>query len=478
METNTGSSIISALGAGSGVDFIQLADDLSDATYAFQRTTLNDRNATLEARISSASLLRNTLTGLASALGDRVRNGDLAPQGSVSDPTVASVSTAVGYTPSGSYSLEVSQLAQSQTLVTQSYASGDDLVGEGSLTIRFGTVSGASFTEDTSQTALDITVEATDTLSSLAGKIASASGGSLEAYVAEGTGGAQLVIKGQEGAVNGFVLEPTSAASSPSAVPGDLSYLAWNPASDAGELRQTSQDALFALDTVPMSSASNVVSGLPQGMTLSLTGTNTGAPTTIAFANDDTAITDVMADFVAALNDVANLLNEEAAAFGGTLGNDPGARELKRDLGELTSIVVMPGAEEGEPSTLADLGLSLNRDGTFRLDTARLNETLATSPEGAAAMFTNGAFGVFATIDSLARDNTLTTDPGSLGGSVERYESQIERNDERLSDIAEQQERLRERLTRDLVAAERNISVSQSSLSFLEQQIEIWNSGN
>ncbi|MEL6529660.1 MAG: flagellar filament capping protein FliD [Pseudomonadota bacterium] len=473
---NDGSNIIAALGAGSGINFTQLARDLSEASFGFQRSTLESRNETLEARISAASLLRNSVNDLASALGDRIRTGDLSPTASIGNSAVASVSTPAGSNPTGSYSLEVAQLAQSQTLVMPSYSSGEDLVGEGSLQIRFGTVAGGSFTEDTAQTALDITVEATDTLQTLASKINSASDGALEAYVANGTGGAQLVIKGQEGAANGFVLEPISNSGSPSAAPGDLSYLGWSPASDTGELRQSSQDALFALDTVQFASASNTVTGLPEGMTLELTGTNSGAPTTISFANDSSAITDVMNDFVAALNDISRLIDENAAAQGGTLGNDPGARELKRDLARLTSEIMMPNADEGEPSTLADLGLSLNRDGSFRLDTARLEQTLADSPEATAAMFTTGVFGVFATIDNLARDNSSISDPGSLGGSVERYQDQIERNDTRLERIADQQENLRLRLTRNLIRAEQNIAASQSTLSFLEQQVEQFNS--
>lgn len=469
---NPGSSIISALGAGSGVNFIQLADDLSEATYSFQRTDLQNRNERLEARITAASVLRNSLTSLASAFGDRVRNGDLSPRASIGNPAVANVSTATGSNPSGTYSLEVTQLAQSQTLVSRNYSSSSDLVGEGSLTIRFGTVSGASFTEDADQAALDIAVDADDTLTSLASKIRSASGGTLDAYVANGTNGAQLVIKGEEGAANGFVLEGQSSALLPTGTPGDLSYLSWSPASDAGELRQTSQDALFSLDTVQLSSASNTVSDLPEGITLELEGTNVGAPTTIQFSNDSSAVTSVMNDFVAALNDIAQQVNE-VASQGAELGNDPGVRELRRDLARLSSEVVMPGAEEGEPRTLADLGLALNRDGTFRLDAARLDETLAASPEATAAMFTNGPFGVFATVDRFARDNTLITNPGSLGGSVQRYEGQIERNDERLESIADQQENLRQRLTRDLIRAEQRIASSQSTLTFLQQQFEL-----
>ena len=467
---NPGSSIISALGAGSGVDFAKLADDLSEASFAFRRDTLETRNSDLEARISAASVLRGALTNLSGALGDRIRTGDLAPQPRIDNAQIADVSSVFGARPSGSYSLEVTQLAQGQTLVSPGYTSGEDLVGEGTLTVRFGTVSGSSFAADGEQDALDIEISAEDTLEDVARKISQGSDGALDSYVAEGADGAQLVIKGRDGAANGFTLETASGGGSGA---GDLSYLAWSPASDNGELRQTSRDAVFMLDTVEMSSPSNQVTDLPEGITLDLKATNQGAPTTLSFTNNPAAITGLMNDFVTTLNDVVGVLNSEGASRGGTLANDPGVRELRRDLGRLTNEIVMPGVEEGEPNRLADLGLSLNRDGTFQLDSDRLARTLADNPEGVAAMFTTGPRGVFATIDKLARDNTRLGDPGSLGGSVTRYEAQMERNDERLERIAEQQDNLRARLVRDLSAAQSSIATSQSTLSFIRQQFEI-----
>lgn len=473
---NQGSSIIQALGAGSGIDFIQLASDLSQATFDPQRANLNSRTEALTARISAASLLRSSLNDLASALGDRVRNGDLSPSPSLTNASIADVSTTSGVAPQGTYSLEISQLAGGQTLALQDYSSGSDLVGEGTLNIRFGTVDGASFTEDMQQTALAIEVTDTDTLSSLAGKISAGSDGKLFAYVAQGSGGAQLVIKGEDGANNGFVLEP--AGGSGAGGPGYLGYLAWSPASDAGELRQSAQDAIFELDTVEMTSSSNTVTGLPEGISLELRETNVGAPATLSFSNNTGAIGAVMGDLVAALNDIVGLLSEASSGLGGALTNDQGARELRRDLSALTTQTVIPGAAEGEPSTLADLGLQITREGTFAFDSGRLNDTLTAAPDAAAAMFTAGPFGVFATIDNLARDNTLSSDSSSLGGSVARYQAQIERNDERLADIAEDQEQLRNRLTRSFVSAQSVVASSQSTLSFLQQQIDAFSQSN
>ncbi len=474
----TTSSIVNSLGAGSGIDMVQLASNLAEAQFATRRNVLEARNETLEAKISAASLLRSQLTELSSALGDRLRSGDLSPTATISDPNILGVSVTSGFNPTGSYSLEVSQLADNQLLAMDPYSSGDDLVGEGTLRIRFGEVSGSSFTEDTGTDAVEIAVAPDDTLSTLATKINSSGTGELVAYVAEGANGAQLVVKGATGDQNGFVLEGESSALLPVASPGDLSYLSWDPATDAGQLRQTAQDAVFELDTIELRSESNTVTDLPEGMIFELQSTNVGEPATIDFPSNLTAISDVMTDLVAVLNDITASVAELAAPLGGTLGNDSGARALKRALSSLTTDEVMPTAAAGEPRTLGDLGLTINRSGTFEQDSDRLSETLASSPDGAAAMFTTGLFGVFATIDDMVRTTTATGDPGSLGGSVTRYTERLERNDERLAEIAEQQERVLERMTQTFVAADTRVSASQSTLSFIQAQIDIWNSNS
>ena len=476
--TTSGSSIISALGAGSGIDFTRLAEDISTASFAVQRNTITARKTALEAQISAAATLRGAITGLASALGDRIRSGDLAPKGELGNPAVARVIVPAGIRPRGDFSLEVNSLAQGQTLVARPLASRDTLVGEGTLTLRFGAVSGASFTADAARAGVDIAITATDTLATLASKINEASGGAVQAYVATGTNGAQLVMKGRDGAANGFVLEAASINDPAANAPGDLSYFGWSPAITNGELRQSARDAAFQLDGVAMTSPTNRVTGLPGGFGLNLTATNTGAPTTLSFATSNDAVTSVMTDFVSALNDIIGQINDLAAPFGGELGNDPGARELRRDLGGLASRVVMPGAVGDAPRTLGDLGLAITRDGTFRVDTVRLNRALESSPDAVAAMFSTGVSGVFGTMDRFARENSLVTDPGSLGGSLRRYETQKAASEERLSRIAEQQENLRERLTREFTASERRVAASQSTLTFIRQQVDMWSNSD
>jgi len=415
------------------------------------------------------------LTQLSAALGERIRNGDLAPSAKVGNGSVAQASVVAGSSASGTYTLEVEQLASAQTLAGNAYVAASDLAGEGQLTIRFGAISGATFTEDSNSTAAVIDVTATDTLADVAAKIRASDSG-LNAYIANTVDGPRLVVKGETGAERAFIIEASGAsASGGTPAAGNVDYLAWNPASDTGQLKASAGDAEFLFDGVRMRNAGNSVSGLPEGLTLTLTGTNQGTPTNISFADKSSEITAMMGDFTAALNDITGALAEFAAPLGGELGNDPGARALKRALATLTTQIVMPNAADGEPSTLADLGLKRTRDGNFELDNARLEATLTSNRAGASAMFTTGLFGVFATFDGMARDLSLSSNPGSLGGSIDRYNGQLDRVDERLEKIADQQDALRERLLKNFANVDRNVTASQSTLSFLQSQIAVWN---
>ena len=470
--TTPGSSIISALGVGSGIDFIKLASDLSAATFAAQRQSLTDRTAALEARISAASTLRSLVTALSGAVGSRVRSGELAPRANLANPALANVTFTPGITPRGSYTLEVTQLAASQRLVmpplgpTGARLAAGDPVGEGSLTIRFGTIAGTSFTEG-SAPALSITVAAGDSLDTLAGRITSESGGAITAQVLTGTDGAQLVLTGSEGAASAFTIEASGT--------GALTALSWTPQTPGqAQQRGTAQDALFELNSVAMRSATNRVTGLPEGLGLELAATNPGAPAALTFTTDSGASRRLMEDLVAGLNEVAAEVNSLGDPVSGELGNDPGLRGLRTALVQLAGETVMPNAAAGEPRTLADLGLVLNRDGTFRFDEARFARAQSDAPRAVSAMFTTGVSGVFATIDRMARRVTQVGNPGTIGGSIARFQRQLQSNSARSERIAEQQEALRERLTRSFTASERRVGASQSTLAFIQQQVDIW----
>ncbi|MBA3055776.1 MAG: flagellar hook protein [Sphingomonadales bacterium] len=471
IQSSTASSILTSLNGANAIDWNTLAANLAVAQFANRTDRLAFRSDTLDQQISSAGNLKSSLLALSTSLGDRVRSGDLSPQPSLSNSAVARPVLSGSTTPRGTYSLEVTQLAKAQTLAGPALATGASPVGSGTLTLRFGTVSGASFAEDTGHAAVDITIAAGATLADVAAAINGANAG-VSAYVANTTAGARLVMKGQEGAGNGFVLE----ASEDPADPG-LAQLAWQPASgDPARLLTASADAAYLLDGLPMAATGNTVNEAIPGLNLTLTATNIGAPATLTFADNTAAITTAMQDLTAALNEIAGQVKTATDPIGGDLARDGGALALKRAMSQLSGTVIMPNAAANAPRTLADLGVSIQRDGTFLLDGARLAATLKADPNGVAAMFTNGLHGVYGTIDALNRKMSSSADASSLAASIARYTSQKGKVTTDLSGLADKQEALRVQLVSRFATTQTAVAASTSTLSFLKSQIDAWNS--
>ncbi len=465
-------SIITALGAGSGIDMASLTSNLAAAQFAARSDRLQAKSDTLDAQISAATNLKSMLTTLSQSIGTRVRQGDLSPQPQVANGAVARASLSGTPVQTGSFTLEVTKLATSQTLASPPLAAPTSLTGSGTLTLRFGTIASGTFTEDSGHASVDIAIPAGATLSDVAARINGARAG-VSAYVANTVDGAQLVLKGSEGAANAFILEATETV-------GDegLANLAWTPAGDPARLLASAGNAAYKLDGLSATSPSNKVSEAIPGVSLQLTATNIGAPTSITFSNPADAITTAMQDLTDALNEVAAELTRDTDPLNGDLARDDGARAIRRAFSQLAGTVIMPNAASSAPRTLADLGLSTQRDGTFKLDTARLTATLQSDPQGAAAMFTNGLFGVYATVDSIVRKTVQSTLPGSLTGSIAKYTSQKSKIGTDLAKIAEQQESLRAQLVKRFAWADSSVGASKSTMSFLQNQIDAWNARN
>lgn len=473
--TSSGSAtaqLLSTLNAGSGINAASLAEQLSTAQYAARLDQLSAKNDKLTTKISAAGTLRNMISSVASSMGDRVRNGDLAVAPVIANSAVATVSKGSA-TGSGTSTLEVTQLAKGQTLTTPLLSPASAAVGSGTLTLRFGTIAGSAFTADSTRAQVDITVASGATLNDVAAAI-NAKGAGVSAYVATSAGGAQLVLKGADGAANAFVLE---ASENPAA--SGLAALAWNPADgDATRLKSAASDAAYVLDGVARTATSNTIADAAPGLSLKLTGTNAGSPTTISFSDPSSAITTAMSDLVSALNEMVSELNTDTNPQTGALNNDPGARAFRRTLTGLSSTTVMPNAATGAPRTLGDIGLSTNRDGTFTLDTKKLSKVIASNPADVGAMFTNGLYGVYATLDKIARAATSASDPNSLGGSIATMTSQQTKISTEKSDLATKQETLRVQLLSRYAKLDTKLSDSKSTLSFLTAQITAWNSKN
>jgi flagellar hook-associated protein 2 len=379
-------SIGYTLGAGSGLDIQALVTQLSDAAKAPREALIASRESVNQAKISGLAQVSSGIDSFASALTTLISGGTLFSQPSVSDPSVFTASAIAGARLGAlSASVEVEQLAQAQTSVSDYLGSGTDPVGEGTLTISVGGGAG-----------IDVTIDATNNnLNGLAKAINDKNAG-VTASVVTDLSGARLVVKGKTGGANAFTLT----------VPGGTTSGLERFASDAMDTPLDAHDALVKLDGVEVNRATNSFSDLVPGVQIDLKSAKPGTAVSVGVARPTAAISQGVQDFVSAYNELMNMIAGQTkagtGADAGALRGDVGVRELQHRLSQLpTTILASTGAG---PHTLAEIGVRTNRDGTLGVDSGKLAAILASDPDGVEALFNPAQYSSspFLTIKSVS----------------------------------------------------------------------------
>ena len=286
-------STIQSTGIGSGLDIASIVSSLTTAQGDAQTKQLTARETDLKAQVSAYGTFRAALEALQAALPTLKDAGKFQGRtASVTDNTIATAnaqSTAI----SASYTLEVSALAKAANLVSTPIASADSTVGTGTLTLAVGGVS------------TQITIDTTNnTLAGIAAAINSASGNpGINASIINTATGARLVLNGTKtGALNTITVTQSGGD-------GGLDQLVYDPANNNTKLTQAQapQDAQFTLNGFAATSASNEVTGIINGVNLTLLKTTAvGTPTTLTVGADTKAGASSISTFVKAYNSLVD----------------------------------------------------------------------------------------------------------------------------------------------------------------------------
>jgi flagellar hook-associated protein 2 len=468
------SQLLTSLGAGSGIDTAGLVSSLVTAQFDAQSTRITSQTDKLTAQISGVATLKNAVSTFATALDTLSKGGTLVAQpisGSAGVFTAAATGTA-GLSNLNS-TLAVTQLAGAQTAVSRAaFASSTATVGTGQLTLTLGQATynadGSAMTGFTAGPGAAITIDITDGgLDKIAAAINARRAGVTATVVTDADGSAYLSLKGASGKAQGFTLSATSTT-------GDLSRLAVGPGATGTAMTSTAKNAKLVLDGVAVERASNTVSDLVPGVKLQLTGVS-GTPVSLTSTSPTDALKNAVTDLVDTYNEVIKLVAEQTNPVTGTLGTDTGVRTLRASLGALTSRVLLPGAADGMPRTLAAIGVRTNRDGSLEVDSDALTRALRDSPASVEAMFAatadgTGLAGVVKSI-SLAAGSTLT----GLGASTSRYiqqQSALSKEKDKLDDA---KTAATTRMTQQFASMNSRVNAYKSTQTFLTNQIAAWN---
>ena len=386
---------ISSIGVGSQLDLSTLLDNLQKAEET-KLTALTKKATVHTTKLSAYGLLQGALASFqnaASALGTAsLYNSSTTTSSNTGVLGVVADKSALA----GSYAVKVSQLAQSQTLVSNGITdSTGQLLGSAKITIEFGTTEGAVFTPGTAKSA-SININGTNnTLTGIRDAINASNAGVTASIVNDGgsTPYRMVLTSNTTGAKSSMRISVDSnGAGDPSTIAGLLAY---DPAgTKAMKQNIEALDAKLNINGIDVSSPTNSVQGAAPGLTLNLLSKG---DSTVTAVTDTATMASAVQSFVTAYNTLQSTA-AKLSAFDktnkGTQSPLLGDATLRTIQNQLRSVFNTPqtGTSDSSLVNLTQIGISFKADGSMGLDTAKLNKALTTNRTGVAQLF-SGADG-------------------------------------------------------------------------------------
>jgi flagellar hook-associated protein 2 len=254
----------------------------------------------------------------------------------------------------GTYQVSVEQLARASKYAGSGVADATAALGQ---TGEF-TVNGQS-----------VTVEATDSLSTLRDKINALNGGSTPTKVSAtiltvAPGDNRLILTSTATGANGLTLDDTIGTTLQS-----LGFLDGSGAVETAAVLTEGADAAFRVDGILLNRSSNTVTDAIAGVTLTLTANDVGAVSTVVVDRFLDSARGAMQGFVTAYNDLVGFLKTQGTASEGNTPALYGQSLIRTARSQLPSLLLETvGGAAADLATVGRAGLSLTRDGTLTLD--------------------------------------------------------------------------------------------------------------
>lgn len=415
---------LSSPGIGSGLDINGLITKLMDVEQTPIKA-LAKKEADYQAKLTAYGTLKGAVASFQTAAkGLSTTSKFSTAKATVADAAILAANASSIAKP-GSYSVEVTQLAQSHKIASGTVADPATAIGTGTLTIDFGTYSSAgnSFTVNADKTSKSITIDSTNnSLSGIRDAINEADAGITASILNDGDG-YRLVLSGNEsGGANSLRVLVSGDNSGTDIDALGLSQLAYDPTKTVGTGKNLAEkapakNAELTIDGIAVSKSTNSISDAIAGVTLNLLKkTETDTPTTVTVARDPTNVKTAVEGFVKAFNEMAATMKQLGGydfktQVGGLLLGDTTLRSMQAQARSI--LTQRLEYADGGVSSLSDIGVSFQRDGTLSINSTKLDSVLADPTKNVAGLF--AIMGVPS--DSLVSYGTATsyTQPGHYG---------------------------------------------------------------
>lgn len=325
------------------------------------------------------------------------------------DPAIFT-SYAQGSAIPGVYNVEVSRLAQGETLVSAAQHDPSMTIGsDHPAAVTFAFKNGDSITLD---------IKTTNSLSAIAAGINQANIG-VSAQVISDNSGFRLMLNGSSGASNAFSI----GVSGNDAISQLLSYS--DGTADSGMSKtMAAQDSLVSVNGTAINGSSNILTGIAGGVTLNLKGVGL---TTVAVSPDLSQISAAVQSFVDAYNTAQSDIGTSVT---GVLSGD---KALSAVSVQLSSDLAAPQTLPGGLSLLAQIGITPGKDGTLSFNTQVFQDAYSQNPDGVAHLFTDNGNGL---ADQIAKQISDVIQPsGDISSTISQLLLKIQKNQQTESNL-------------------------------------------
>lgn len=420
---------ITSLGVGSGLDLSSIVSGLM-AVEKQPLTALKSKQTSLESRISALGMVKSGLASLQTAAGNLIpgTTQSLADKFSTFtaksvDETIATATARSGVAATKYALTNITLAGAEQVRKTEAGLGIPTGTGSGTLTIKVG--SGDS---------VDVSVNNGSSLTDIAKAINSSKAGVTASVINDGTA-KHLVITAKE-----------SGASNTISITGSAGWGGFNfrPSSASADTngwvsQQSATSATVDVNGLTITSPSNTISDAVSGLTINLLKASAAGTSINVTQDNTTSIAAALNAFVTAYNTTATSMKTLGAynattKVAGALQGDAVLRSAQAQVSRL----VTAKYGTGDLQTLTDLGISLQKDGTLKLDSTKLNKAIekdfAAVSEMVAAVGTGFKTGLNNLIDS---SGSVTSATESANRLVKELQKRQEAMQDRLNKIEE-----------------------------------------
>nr|WP_298968087.1 flagellar filament capping protein FliD [uncultured Halomonas sp.] len=441
---------ISSLGIGSGLDLNGLLDQLQDAERG-KLEPIEQQLETQQTKISAYGQLQSALSAFQDS-ADALNDSALYESLSTNVGGEAITATADAEAQPGSYNVNVETLATRGTLASVGVTSADEAITTDAQKLTLNFVGGA----DSGNPSKVIDIAANSSLEDIRDAINADEDAGVNATIVNDGTNFRLALSssetGADASIDSFSFDGTAPF-----------------AADTGTAKQLGTDAVLNVNGIEITSPTNQVEGAIQGVTLNL---QAEGDSTVKVEQDTRAVREAITSFADAYNDLKNTIgtltsfDAETGAAGELLG-DSAVRTVESRMR-----IALTSGVEGQFSTLGDIGISLQRDGTLKIDADELDNAIANN-QGALSEFFAGdsdETGMAGQINTMV--GQLLSTNGTVTGAISGAENSIESLGERYTRMEQSIEQTISRYRTQFGQLDGMIAQMNQTSSYLTQQFD------